>query len=367
MATFFSVLLALVVLGVIITVHEFGHFIVGKKSGIGVIEFAVGMGPKIFGWERNGTKYSLRAIPLGGYCSFVGEDEKSEDPRAMNNQPVWKRFLTVLSGPLFNFLLALITAVILIAGGFIINPYSSYTVPQLGLVEEGMPAYEAGLMVDDIITHADGEAISQDEEGVTRLQTIIASLEEGESVLLTIDRNGEAAEISLAPRYDAEYGKKMIGVAFYSGYETYDCNVITAIPEAFELMGRTVVETVVFLKDLVVRLFRGQGVEQGAVTGAVGIVSTMSTDLITGFSSRFSDGLYMIVYWFFVISLNLGIMNLLPLPALDGGRILFLIYEGIFRKPFPREKEAIIHLIGFGLLIVLMIVITVSDISNLIS
>ena len=109
------ILLALVLLGVIVTVHEFGHYLVGRACGIGVIEFSVGMGPKLFGWERKGIKYSLRLLPLGGYCSFVGEDENSDNPHAMNNQPVWKRMLTVLAGPAVNLLLAVIVATGLIA------------------------------------------------------------------------------------------------------------------------------------------------------------------------------------------------------------------------------------------------------------
>jgi len=365
MATFISILVAIVILGIIIMVHEFGHFIVGKASGIGVIEFAVGMGPKIWSFEKNGTKYSLRAIPLGGYCSFVGEDENNDDPRAMNNQPVWKRILTVAAGPALNFVLALITSVILIAGGFIVNPYESYVLPELGYVDESMPGYAAGLMPGDRIVKADGEEISQDAAGVSRLQEMIANTQEGESIAFEVKRGDEIIGISLVPAYDEANQKMMVGVSFLAYYETYDCNLITAIPEALSLMGRTVVETVSFLKDLVGGLFAGRGVQDGAVTGAVGIVSTMSTDLKAGFSTHFTDGLYMIVYWFFVISLNLGIMNLLPLPALDGGRLVFLVIEGIFRKPVPREKEAIVHMIGFLLLILLMIVITVSDVSNL--
>ncbi len=366
MASFFSIILALLILGVIIMVHEFGHFIVGKKSGIGVTEFSVGMGPKILGWKKNGTQYSLRAIPLGGFCSFVGEDENSEDPRAMNNQPVFKRLLTVFAGPFLNFVLAFVAAVILIAGGMIINPYESVVSARLGYIDETMPAYEAGLMVNDLVTHLNGEAISDDAVGVKRMQDMISSAKPGDSILFTVLRDEQSLDIAVAPVYDQENQKMMVGVAYYSMSQPYDCNVITAVPEALVLMGRTVVDTVAFLKDMIGGIFAGNGVQDGAVSGVVGIVSTMSSELKEGFAARFSDVLYMVVYWFFIISLNLGIMNLLPLPALDGGRLVFLIYEAIFRKPIPRDKEAIVHFIGFVLLIILMIIITVSDITKLV-
>lgn len=360
------ILLALVLLGIITTFHEFGHFLVGRACGIGVIEFAVGMGPRLCGWERKGTKYSLRLLPIGGYCSFVGEDEASDNPRAMNNQPVWKRMLTVLAGPAVNLLLAVIVATGLIAGGLIVNPFEIDSQPVLLSVVENSAAAEAGLLPGDTIASIDGEAISCDSAGMERAREIIGATSAGETLTLTIKRGEETLDVSLSPRYSEEDGRTMIGVSFQSFYRSYNLNVLEAIPEAFRLTGRVVVETVKFLKNLLIGLFTGQGVQDGAVQGVVGIVSTVSDDMKTGFGMTFMDGLHSILYWLMVISMNLGIMNLLPLPALDGGRVLFLIVEGLRGKPFNREREGLVNLIGFALLIMLAIFITYKDILALV-
>ncbi len=360
-----SILAALIILGVVVTIHEFGHFIVGKLSGIAVTEFAVGMGPKLISWQGKETKYSIRILPLGGFCAFVGEDEDNPDPRAMNNQPVWKRFLTVFAGPFMNFLLAFIMAVVLIATSAIPDPYSIKTVPVLYSVEENMPAGRAGLQAGDRILEVDGEAVSSDDAGVELLRSRIMEKEEGGALTLTVLRNGETMLVSLAPEYSEEEGRPLIGIVFAAQYEEYNANVITAVPEAFELLGKTVVNTVAFLKDMISGLIRGAGIEEGSVAGVVGIVSSVSTDVQASFSGGFVTGVYSIMFWLLNISLSLGIMNLLPIPALDGGRLVFLAVEGIRRKPLNREKEAIVNLIGFAVLILLMIVVTVSDVRGL--
>lgn len=360
-----SILLALVILGVVVTIHEFGHFIVGKLSGIAVTEFAVGMGPKIISWKGKETRYSLRLLPLGGFCAFVGEDEDNPDPRAMNNQPVWKRFLTVFAGPFMNFLLAFIMAVVLIASSAIPNPYSVVTLPVLYSVDENMPAGRAGLQAGDRVLLVDGEEIAPSDEGVEMLRSRIMATDEGNTLTLTIERGAETLDVSLAPEYSEEEGRLLIGIVFAAQYEEYNCNVITAVPEALELLGKTVINTIAFLKDMISGLLRGVGVEQGSVSGVVGIVSSVSNDVQTSFSSGFAMGIYSILFWLLNISLSLGIMNLLPIPALDGGRLVFLTIEGIRRKPLNREKEAIVNLVGFAILILLMIVVTVSDVRGL--
>lgn len=365
MLNFVSILMALVILGVVVTIHELGHFIVGKLSGIAVTEFAIGMGPKLFSWQGKETKYSLRLLPLGGFCAFVGEDEDNPDPRAMNNQPVWKRFLTVLAGPFMNFLLVFVVAVVLIATSSIVNPYSVSTLPVLYSVDENMPAGRAGLMAGDTILKVDGEDITPNLEGVEFLRSRITENEEGMGIDLTVLRDAETIEVSLVPEYSEEEGRPLIGIVFTSEYEAYDENLLTAIPAALTLMGRFIVETLAFLKDMIWSLLRGLGIQEGSVAGVVGIVSSVSNDVSTGFAGGFTMGLQTISIWLMNISLSLGIMNLLPIPALDGGRLVFLAIEGIRRKPLNREKEAIVHLIGFALLILLMVVVTVSDVRGL--
>ena len=199
-----------------------------------------------------------------------------------------------------------------------------------------------------------------------RAREIIGATPAGGTLTLTVKRGGETLDVTLSPRYSEEDGRTMIGVSFQSFYRSYDLNVFEAIPEAFKLTWRVVVETVKFLKNLLVGLFTGQGVQDGAVQGVVGIVSTVSDDMKVGFGTTFADGLYSILYWLMIISMNLGIMNLLPLPALDGGRVLFLVIEGLRGKPFNREREGLVNLIGFALLIMLAIFITYKDIVALV-
>ncbi len=373
MGNVLSILLALVVLGVIITVHEFGHYFVGKSLGIGVVEFSIGFGPKLVSWKRKETKYSIRLLPLGGYCAFLGEDAEAKDPNAMNNQPVWKRFLTVLAGPALNIILAFIVAVVLIAGGYIYNPFKYQTYPVLVQVVSDSPAEKAGLMVGDIVTHANGEEISFDDVGTEKVRDIIMQSSD-KSVALTVargqadapDQIPELIDIEITPLIDATENRPMIGVSFGAYYDTYDCNVFTAIPEAAVMLKEVVVMTVGFLKDMVIGLIGGRGVDDGALTGVVGIVSEMSTDVRQGLVLDFSDGMMRILNWILIISLNLGIMNLLPLPALDGGRLVFLAIEGIRRKPLNREREGVVHLIGLALLLALAVFITYKDIARII-
>lgn len=365
MLNFVSILAAFAILCFVVAIHEFGHFIVGKLCGIGVIEFAIGMGPKIISWKGKETRYSIRLLPLGGFCSFVGEDEDNPDPRAMNNQPVWKRFLTVFAGPFMNFLLVFVLAVILIAGSGIVDPFSVSTEPVLYSVDADMPAGKAGLEVGDIVLQVDGEDVSYDESGVELLRKRIVEKEMGEAIELTIQRGEEEKVISLVPEYSEEEGRPLIGIVFMTTYREYDKNLLTAVPEALKLIGRSIIETVALLKDLVLNLLRGLGIQEGTVAGVVGMVSSVSSDVSTGFAGGFTLGIQTIFIWLLNISLSLGIMNLLPIPALDGGRMVFLVIEGIRRKPLNREKEAIVNLIGFALMILLIIVVTISDVRSL--
>jgi len=359
------ILAAVLMLGVIIFLHELGHFVAGRAMGIGVNEFAVGMGPKVFGWEKNGTKYSLRCIPLGGYCAFVGEDDGNDAQNAMNAQPAWKRIVTVFAGPFMNFLVAFVIAVVLIATHSIPNIYETTSVPVITGVIENMPAEAAGVQKNDIIIAVNGEQVSYDDSGVALVKSKLSA---DESIVLTVKRGeeGETVDITLTPEYDAESGKLLLGVYFPTIYASYDCGFFGAIPEALKFMGRTVVETVNMLGSLLGKLFTGGKVESGSVSGVVGIVSQVSEGMSDGFSSGIGDGLFVIAYYIMAISLSLGIMNLLPFPALDGGRLVLLVIEAITGKHLKREAEGIINLIGFAVLIILMIVVTFSDVKSLI-
>lgn len=335
------VLIAIVLLGVIIIVHELGHYAIGRLCGIGVVEFSVGFGPKLFGWKRKGIDYSVRVLPFGGYCKFVGEDDDNSAPNAMNRMPVWKRFLTVFAGPAMNFVLAYLAAVMMLC------MFYGTVEPRIETVVADMPAAEAQLQPGDVIIAANGTDITFDADGASVLRGVIR---ESESVELTILRNGETVTATLVPKKivtDETTGETtpQIGVTFGIKPISLGAAISEAGRYLYELSG-------MMLDSLRNLIFKGQGADQMA--GAIGTVAVASEIMQTDRS--------MILYFVVILSLNLGIINLLPLPALDGGRLVFLIVEGIRRKPVPPEKEGMVHAIGLMLFFLLAIVLAWHDI-----
>ncbi len=349
-----NVLAAIVILGVIVMAHEFGHYLMGRLTGIGVLEFSVGFGPRVLGWTRNNIKYSLRAIPLGGFCKFAGvEDGQADRPDAMEKQPVWKRFLTVFAGPFMNFVLALLAVYLLLTA---VGLDMVETVPTVASVHEDMPAQAAGFQAGDAIVALEGEEIQQGVDGVIALQEYI-SANNGNELHFTLLRDGERIDVSVMPEMasDGETVRPLIGITFdVQKVGTYRYGLLKAIPESWNYL---VEYTGLMLKTLRDLIFRGQGLND--VTGPVGIISYMSAQVREGWG--------MIMNLVFLLSLNLGIMNLLPLPSLDGGRLVFLIVEAIRRKPVPPQKEGMVHAIGLLLLFGLIIVITFKDVIALFS
>ncbi len=336
------ILLAIVILGVIIVCHEFGHFIVGRLCGIGVVEFSVGFGPKILGWKHKGTQFSLRAIPLGGFCKFVGEDESNSAPDAMNNASVWKRILTVFAGPAMNFVLAFLTGIVVLCMFSTADVY-----PEIRQVVDASAAQEAGLLPGDEITAVNGEAIAHNASGTQALREAVQT---GETLALTVSRGGETLSIDVSPKAIQEDGAQayQLGVTF----ATHNYGFFEAIPASGRMMVGVTEQLFTTLKNLI---FHGTGADE--MTGTVGTVVVIS-EVVQRDSSMIWDII-------FLISLNLGIMNLLPIPALDGGRLVFLIVEAIRRKPVPPEKEGMVHLIGFALILILFVVLTWHDITNI--
>ena len=350
------VLAALLILGIIIIAHEFGHYIVGRLCGMGIIEFSVGFGPKLLGWERKGIKYSLRLIPLGGYCSFVGEDDENPAPNAMHRMPVWKRFLTVAAGAAMNFVLAYIACAVLLA-----NYMNVLLMPEIAAVVEDMPAAAAGFEPGDVVTAVEGVAISYDNDGAELMRSIVQSADPGSELEFTVMRGSEELTLSVIPRLvsvtgvDAETGVETVTQSYQIGIQFGVRNY--TFSEAVVKAGGYMVDTTRYMLETIKNLiFKGEGVKD--VTGVVGTISVVSQQV--------SEGMYMILYLVFIISLNLGIMNLLPLPALDGGRLVFIIVEGITRKRIPPEKEGMVHALGMVLLIILMLLVTYQDIARLI-
>ena len=335
--------------GVIVMVHEFGHYLLGRLCGIGVLEFSVGFGPKILGWTRKGIDYSVRIIPLGGYCRFEGEDSEDDSPTAMNNQPVWKRILTVFAGPFMNFVLAYVACVALLSGYI-----TAEVLPKVVDAYVEMPAAEAGLEAGDIIVEVNGTPITYDTEGTQTLRGIVQQSDPEKAIDFVVDRGGERVEISVLPEEvtDEASGQTVYQVDILFGSRTY------TLGEALAGAGGYMVD---FTKEMFNAL-------KNMVFGGAGLKDTMGpVGIITFVSEAVREGMYMVLNLVFIISLNLGIMNLLPLPALDGGRILLLIVEGIRRKPIDRELEGKIHLAGFALLMILIVVVTYQDIARIIS
>lgn len=340
LTSFLYILLAILLLCLLIVVHELGHFIVGRLCGVGVVEFSVGFGPKLFGWRGKETDYSIRAIPLGGYCKFVGEDEDNNAPNAMNNMPVWKRFLTVAAGPVMNFLFAYFAAVIMLC------LFYGTIAPTVDAVVEGMPAHEAQLQAGDIVTHANGTEITYDTAGTNVLREIIRG---SESVEMTVLRGDETLNLTLVPDLviDETTGEQVQQIGITFKFVPY--NLVTAVPGAAKMLKDMSTMMLDFLRDLI---FKGQGAED--VAGPIGTVAVVSQYIALDPSQ--------LIYFAVVISLNLGIMNLIPFPGLDGSRLVFLAVEGIRRKPVPPEKEGMVHAIGLVLLLGLSVVLIWHDI-----
>lgn len=332
-------ILALLLLGVLILAHEAGHFLAARACGIGVQEFAMGMGPLLLKkTSKKGTQFSLRLFPIGGYCQFYGEDEDLPDPRAFNRQPVWKRVVTVASGPLMNFIVAFLVIVLYMSAVGLLA-----VVPNVAQVEPN--AQQAGLMPGDELIAVNGEA-------VTDTQMIALAIDEsaGESVTLTVLRDGEQMEIAVTPFYDEELGRYRAGFTF--AQKRVHVPLLQSIPFSVSYNVESVRLIASTLKNLV---FKGEGVNE--VTGPVGTVYVIQEVTQTG-------GLDVYLELIALISVNLGVVNLLPIPGLDGSRLLFLLVEAIRRRPVKRELEGAIHATGFILLMGLMIVLTYKDIMS---
>ena len=354
------VLAALLLLGILVTIHEGGHFFAARLTGIPVKEFAIGFGPKLLSWKskKHETTFFLRAIPAGGYCMFYGEDdldgrEAKNDPRSFGNYPVWRRIVTVLMGPGMNFVLALLVAFVLCwAVGEDTKGYYDYSC--ISTVTSGGPADRAGLLPGDVFLSVNGEdALGVDETGTAlKLSKLIDGYDPDQGALsITVCRGEEEKTVSIAPEFDAQYGRYMLGVTLNTGYHPVYTPVTAG--RALHLAANYCVEAggaiLGSLKDLITT---GKGFEESA--GPVGIVQLIAEETK-------EYGLSTYVELLVLISVNLGLFNLLPIPGLDGSRLVFLAIEGICRKPIPRKWEAYVHTAGFVLLMGLMIVMTYKD------
>ena len=327
-----TIIYAILIFCVLIFVHEFGHFITAKMCGVKVNEFAIGMGPAFFKKQRGETLYALRVFPIGGYCAMEGEDEDSDHPRAFNNQPAWQRAIVLAAGSLMN----LLTCVVLL---IVIAFSAGQATTTLDKVEPGSPAEVAGLQAGDTIKKIDGEEM---DDWNTLVQTIGYS--EEESLDITVSRDGEEITVPVGLEYNKEQKRNMIGITPKMERHFFD-----SISAGIKNTGNMTV----MMYDTLRQLFTGD-VSVKELSGPVGIVYAVNETA--------KSGILYVIYLAALLSLNLAIINMLPLPALDGGRLLFLLIRKITGKRVTDEMEGRIHFIGIMLLLLLLVYVTFNDV-----
>lgn len=339
------------IFGIIVLAHEFGHYLLAKVNGIHVVEFAIGMGPKLAGFHRNGTDYVIRLLPIGGACMFEGEDglkeeKKEPSPDSFNGAPVWARISSVVAGPLFNFILAFFLGIFLVA-------FSGSDKPVILGIMEGYPAAEAGMQPGDVVTAINGEKIY-----LAREIYINTYLNGEKSMLVEFERDGEKFETQIQPKYNEETGRYLMGLQGYG--ETVKAKGTDIFKYAYYEVRYSMLSTFKSLAMLV----KGEA-SKDDVSGPIGIAQVIGE--VAEEASPYGP-LVLILNLCniaLLLSVNLGVLNLLPLPALDGGRLVFLLVEAVRGKPIPPEKEGMVHFAGFVALMVLMVFVMYNDILKL--
>lgn len=426
-----SLLIAALILGIVIIIHEFGHFILAKTNGIVVEEFSVGMGPRLISTVRGQTKYSLKAIPFGGSCMMRGEDGEDETEGSFNSKSVWRRVSVIAAGPIFNFLLAFLGAMIIIS-------IIGYDPPEVIQVTEGSAEAAAGLQEGDLITEFDGHSISLGRDLYSYMA--LEGLQDKE-ISLSFERDGEEHTIQYRPKTQFRYmlgftynptdeqaqiqslsiggvlekaglkagdyiaavdgqeihtgkelsqyfeehplGKEKVTVTYLRDGLDYDAEVT---PDAVDYVEQGFNYNLARVKTSPLGVLKYSALEvkywisttlQGfkmlatgklgleSLSGPVGVVNVIGD----AYEESKSEGSLMtwltMINMMILISANLGVVNLLPLPALDGGRLVFLIIEGVRGKPVNREAEGMVHFIGLLLLMGLLLFVTFRDIRGL--
>lgn len=380
-----TAIVTIVMFLVMVSLHEFGHFITAKLMDFKILEYAIGFGPAIFKSKKSQIQYSLRLIPFGGYCKFEGEDEKSDDKRAFSNQPVWKRIIVVAAGGIFNIVLGFVLFMVIVP---FLSPVATNTVKE---VVNGSYIQQEGLMPGDKIIEINGKNVSFYNDITLYTEDFTAESE----CDLTVKRDGEKLKLNFRPSENiTSYSYTDDGVEITSKINgEYEENQFYPYSEELlkdeEKVGKT--ETVTRLiigfrpdnKDITIfnvwaeawnytkfvvklvynslwQMVTGKvGMEQ--MSGPVGVVSEVNNAVHSGKYSWLN-----ILNLTALLTINLGVFNLLPIPALDGGRLFFMLIELIRRKPIPVEKEGIVHTIGFLLLMLLVVIISYGDIIKLI-
>lgn len=382
----------IIIFTVVVVVHEFGHYLLGRLNGIKVNEFSIGMGPAIFKKKLKNTRLVIRLLPIGGACVFEGEDgnyenqpeeelveeklvekklveqklvedelakeelaekesfnkiEEDSDQIPFNKAPLWGRIATVFAGPFFNVILAYLLAIF-------ICWFCGQDIPILYSVTDGLPAQQAGMEAGDKIVKINGERIY-----VWREISVLSLLSSGKSIDIVYERDGQRYNTTLTPYYSAEEDRYYFG--FVGGGDFIPCNNIGVFKYAWFEVRHWLITTVRSLEYMV----SGRA-SADDVSGPVGIATVIDDTIEETSSYGFFTVFLNLCNITLLLSVNLGVMNLLPIPALDGGRLLFFFVELVRGKPIPPEKEGIIHVIGFILLMALMVFVFYNDIMKLI-
>lgn len=340
-------LVAILFFGLLISIHELGHFTFAKLFKVKVNEFALGMGPAIFKKKKGETTYALRLLPIGGYVSMEGEDEESTDENAFNRKKVWQKFIIVAAGAIMN----LILGVVIVATCLAMDDLVGTT--QIIQFQENAISQQTGLKEGDVLLEIDGRKVFSDMD----ISFLMSRSDDG-IFDMTVRRDGEKVELSdVTFKTEKQDGYTLI---------TYDFIILGKEPTVFNVVGNAFKQTAsigrlvwLSLFDLVTGKF-GLSDLSGPV-GTVNIIADVTSSAVESRANLIS-ALTMMAF----VSINIGIFNLLPLPALDGGRLFFLAVEGIRRKPINPKYEGYVHGAGLALLLLLMVVVTFNDIVNLI-
>lgn len=384
MLIFATAVVTILIFLALISLHEFGHFIAAKLSGVGVFEFSIGMGPAILKKQKGETLYSIRILPIGGYCKLEGEDGDTGGERSFAGQKLWKRFAVITAGALLNVILGFFIFLTLVIEN------GSVTTPRVATLEENAYIAESGIRAGDEIIEINGYKIGFYNDISYRLENINPN----DEIEVTVKRDGEKLEFSFLPSHEvrkisyeadgAEIVTQINGkteqsyVAYsngeaeiYSGYEgktteseryilgfapvVEDVNFQNAVSEA----ASYTVFTVKLVYNALGELFTGKtGIDE--FSGPVGVAAAVDTAVHTK-----GYGLQSVLNLVALLTVNLGVFNLLPLPALDGGRLMFLLWELVTRKPVPPEKEGAVHAVGMLLLLLFAAVILFNDVVKL--
>jgi regulator of sigma E protease len=359
-----KVITFIVMLSILITLHEYGHFLVARRNGVRVNEFSLGMGPQIFGWtsKKSGTLYSLRALPIGGYCAMQGEDNKTSEAEQQREfregqkyaddnfqaKTPWQRLAVVLAGPFANFLLCFL---LLFIGAVSFGVPSSDNQPMIGFLVKGSPADIAGLRSGDRIVAIDGRAVVS---GASLVDSIHGSL--GKKIHLTYTRDGAETSIDITPKPCGPPMGAKLGCIGFGPVPTYKR---VGLGEAFVSSGVQFVNIADGTVESIVLLVTQFSKYIGQTTGPIGMGQAATTIQDWGWGPYFGFAA--------MISFALGLFNLLPIPALDGGRAAFIVAELLRGKPVDPEKEAMVHFAGFGVLMALILLVAFHDIFRIAS